>query len=64
MVFGLRSIWKSISLLSILVWLWMVLLWIYWNSDSQTRIFDNFDKRENSRDLAILRQKIKKDNKL
>lgn len=37
---------------------------IYWNSDSQTRIFDNFDKRENSRDLAILRQKIKKDNKL
>ena len=33
---------------------------IYWNSDSQTRIFDNFDKRENSKDLAILRQKINK----
>ncbi len=33
---------------------------IYWNSDSQTKIFDNFDKRENSRDLAILRQKIDK----
>ena len=29
MVFGLKSIWKSISLLSFLVWLWMVLLWIY-----------------------------------
>ena len=28
MVSGLRSIWKSISLLSFLVWLWMVLLWI------------------------------------
>ena len=35
---------------------------IYWNSDSQTKIFDNFDKRENSRDLAILRQKIDKKN--
>ena len=33
---------------------------IYWNSDSQTKIFDNFDKRENSRDLSILRQKIDK----
>lgn len=33
---------------------------IYWNSDSQTKIFDNFDKRENSRDLAIIRQKINK----
>ena len=33
---------------------------IYWNSDSQTKIFDNFDKRENSRDLSILRQKIAK----
>ncbi len=31
---------------------------IYWSSDSQTRIFDNFDKRENTRDLAILSQKI------
>lgn len=37
---------------------------IYWNSDSQTRIFDNFDKRENSRDLAILRQKIDKINNI
>lgn len=36
---------------------------IYWNSDSQTKIFDNFDKRENNRDLAILRQKIDKMNK-
>ena len=36
---------------------------IYWSSDSQTKIFDNFDKRENSRDLAILRQKIDKGNK-
>lgn len=35
---------------------------IYWSSDSQTKIFDNFDKRENSRDLAILRQKIDKKN--
>lgn len=35
---------------------------IYWNSDSQTKIFDNFDKRENSRDLAILRQKIDKED--
>ncbi len=34
---------------------------IYWNSDSQTKIFDNFDKRENNRDLAILRQKIDKE---
>ena len=33
---------------------------IYWNSDSQTKIFDNFDKRENNRDLSILRQKIDK----
>ena len=36
---------------------------IYWNSDSQTKIFDNFDKRENNRDLPILRQKIDKMNK-
>lgn len=36
---------------------------IYWSSDSQTKIFDNFDKRENSKDLAILRQKIDKMDK-
>ena len=32
---------------------------IYWNSDSQTKIFDNFDKNNSNKDIAILRQKIK-----
>lgn len=32
---------------------------VYWNSDSQIKIFDGFKKRESKRDLAILNQKIK-----
>ena len=38
MVFGLRSIWKSISLLSFLVWLWMVLLWIIFRDECLSRL--------------------------
>ena len=32
---------------------------VYWNSDSQIKIFERFKKRESKRDLAILNQKIK-----
>lgn len=32
---------------------------VYWSSDSQTKIFENFEKRKNSRDIAILKQKLK-----
>ena len=46
MVFGLRSIWKSISLLSFLVWLWMVLLWIIcWNLKGYANLIE-FELKE------------------
>ena len=32
---------------------------VYWNSDSQTRIFDSFQKRNSNKDIAIIRQKLK-----
>ncbi len=32
---------------------------IYWSSDSQTKIFDNFKKNDSNKDIAIIRQKIK-----
>lgn len=32
---------------------------IYWNSDSQTKIFDSFSKNNSNRDIAIIRQKMK-----
>ena len=32
---------------------------VYWNTDTQTKVFDNFKKRDSSRDIAILIQKIK-----
>lgn len=31
---------------------------IYWSSESQTKIFDNFKKRVNSKDISILRTKL------
>ena len=33
---------------------------IYWNSDTQTKIFDSFVKSGSNRDIAIIRQKLKK----
>lgn len=35
------------------------ILKVYWNSDSQTKIFDNFKKNDSNKDIAIIRQKIK-----
>lgn len=32
---------------------------VYWNSATQEKIFDSFDKKESKRDLGILNQKIK-----
>lgn len=32
---------------------------VYWNSDSQIRIFDSFVKKTSNRDIAIFRQKMK-----
>lgn len=32
---------------------------IYWSSDSQTKIFNNFESNNSKKDIAILRQKIK-----
>lgn len=32
---------------------------VYWNSATQEKIFDSFDKNESKRDLGILNQKIK-----
>lgn len=36
---------------------------IYWNSDTQTKIFDGFAKNGSNRDIAIIRQKLKKTKK-
>ncbi len=33
---------------------------VYWNTSSQNKIFESFDKRESKKDLAILNQKIKR----
>lgn len=32
---------------------------IFWSSESQVKIFDNMKKRDNSRDISILKQKLK-----
>ena len=31
---------------------------VYWNSESQTRIFDSFQKKNSNKDIAIIRQKF------
>lgn len=33
---------------------------IYWSSDSQTKIFNSFEKNKSNKDIAIIRQKINK----
>ncbi len=42
------------------------ILQVYWNSDSQTKIFNNFEQYNSNKDIAIIRQKIKssKENNL
>lgn len=35
---------------------------IYWSSDSQDKIFENFSEKESKRDLGILNQKMKKEH--
>lgn len=33
---------------------------VYWSSDTQTRVFDGFAKNSSNKDIAIIRQKLKK----